>query len=415
MVTTLRILIPADWQAQGNMQAHGGYEWVLFDQMGHVTRQGKDLLHAMPLGNLVEVILPATWVSFVQVTLPAGSRKQVQAALPYLVEDHLMSAPEQVHVAIVQSLPNQQAVLGFMDKPLLKGLMHALQTAKLYPQRVVPATLLPKFSALRWTLVSDIDTVTNQTTLFLRTEEGKGFALEAESDGSPPLALQLAVQQAKHTEHAPHDLQCYGNALPSLDTWSDILQLPCIAQSAQWKAYPPQPGINLLQGEFSPAQQGWGWLTLAKPALIAGLMVVVIELLGVSVDWAIKAHQASRLDQNMHTLFATTFPDAKNIVNPPLQMQRKLSELRHATGGMEGQDFLAMLANVSNKAGNLPRLLRMDYKIGQLTLEMQAANDEEAQRMFQKIKASGLPVQLGPMTPDQNGVHYSLVYQMSAP
>ena len=416
-MTTLRIFIHhSDSQLDSLM-----VEWLLFGATGQLLRQGADALNQLPIADNIEVVIPADWVSFTPAVLPAGNRKRVQDALPYLIEDHLMASPETVHVVMTESFKSSQAssastILASVDKQKLGDILKLLKQYGIQSNRLLPATLVPKLQSNSWSLVFD------SQTFFVRTAQNNGLALMLDDENArplvPPLALQLAIKQANATQNAPIEIWVYGNSVDNntaidLADWSSQLGIPFVQKSGDWKSTPPlinaKTGMNFLQSQFEPANQGWAALSQAKPALWLASLMVLISLVGSGIDWAHKSLEKNRLDNTMKALFLSTFPDTTNIVDAPLQMQRKLSEMQHASGETEGNDFLPLLAKVSERTGGLANVSAIDYADNQLSLSLQANSQDAAQRLAQKISIPGQIVSLQNLKTTNNAVTYQLV------
>ena len=397
-------------------------EWLLFGTMGQLTRQGKDALNDLPIADNIEVVIPADWVSFTTVTLPAGNRKHVLDALPYLIEDHLMASPETVHVVITESFPNNKVsantVLASIDKQKVSDILRHLKQHGITPSRLIPATLVTEFMPNSWSLVCD------KHAFFVRTAQNNGLALSFDDENNTnhrlPLALQLAINQAQSSQSAPKEIFVYGNAIDEnmqldLADWSSKVNISFIKKSNDWKSNQPlinaKEGMNFLQGPFQPANQGWAALSQAKPALWFAGLIVLISLIGSSVDWAHKSLEKNRLDEEMKTLFTSTFPDATNIVDASLQMQRKLIEMQHASGETERNDFLPLLAKVSERTGGLANISAIDYVDNQLTLGLQANNEEVARNLVQKISIPDQIISIQNLKATNNAVNYHLVFR----
>lgn len=438
-MTTLRILIQDfDPQLDGLI-----VEWLLFGATGQVLRQGEDTLKDLPIADNTEVVIPADWVSFTPATLPAGNRKRVLETLPYLIEDHLMASPETVHVVVAENLANIKSasasylkniavkdstvndslaknitILASIDKQKLSDILKFLKHHGINANRLLPSTLITKFSPNSWSLICD------KQTLFVRTEQNNGLALmfddENATQHSPPLALQLAINQAKITQSSPKEIFVYGNVVDEnipldLASWSSQLGIPFVQKNSDWKSTPPpthlKVGMNFLQGQFEPANQSWAALSQAKPALWLACLMVLISLVGSGIDWTNKSLEKNRLDKTIKTLFTSTFPDATNVVDAPLQMQRKLSEMQHASGETGGNDFLPLLAKVSERTGGLANVSAIDYVANQLTLSLQANSEDAAKKLAQKISIPGQIISTQNLKAANNVVTYQLVFK----
>lgn len=405
-MTTLRIFIPPHW-----LEAPCPCAWVLFDsdavsRSGQVLREGEDRLSEMPVAQEIEVVIAAELVSFIGATLPAGNRKRVLDALPYLVEDSLMASPEQVHVVIAEMLNSHNAMLATIDKRALSALQASLHAAGIQAQRAFPATLLPAMPTFGWAVVCQGDAA------FVRTSHSSGMPLEIEDEATPPLALQLAIHQARNKQALPDSISFYGNHQLALDAWQAQLGVPCIASSNHWR-YNHSPAMNFLQGVYAPPNMGWARLAQAKPAAIVLACILAIQLTGICIDWAIKSHQQKQLDVAMTSLFMETFPDTTAVVDAPLQMQRKYAEIQHAAGNMDASDFLPLLASVTAQLGSssAANVKAMEYESGQLAITMHAPNEEAAQKLMTRASANGLNASLDNLQAAADGVDFRLTFK----
>ncbi len=397
------------------------FEWLLFGATGQVIRQGSDALNELPIADYTEVVVPADWVSFTEATLPAGNRKRVLDALPYLIEEHLMASPETVHVVATESFTGNKValsstILASIDKQKLNDVLKYLKHCGITPSRLLPATVITEFTQNTWSLVCD------KQTFFVRTAHNNGLTLtfdyEDLTQHTPPLALQLAINQASSKQNAPKEIFVYGNSVDEnkqldLTYWSSNLGIPFVQKGGDWKSTPPlnntKVGMNFLQGQFEPVNQGWAALSQAKPALCFAALIVIVSLIGSGFDWAHKILEKNRLNKEMKTLFISTFPNTTNVVDAPLQMQRKLSEMQHASGENEDNDFLPLMAKLSERTGGLANVSAIDYVANQLTLNLQANSEETARSLIQKISVPGQIISMQNLKATNNAVNYQLV------
>lgn len=399
-MTTLRLFIPPQWQ-----DSTTEYPWLLLDADGKPLRQSADALSSLPVASDTEIIIPAEAVSFVTATLPAGNRKKVLQALPFIIEDSLMLPPEQVHVVIAETLGSRDAVLATIEKHFLAKLLATLAQAQITPDRAIPAQLLPALPLDGWAVVIAPDQA------FVRKNISSGLALDIDQHDVPPLSLELAIRHAREQGAPPDSLRIYGSNQLDITAWQQLLGVPCQIHHADWRASQLDHTCNLLQGSFTPASAGWGWLNQARPALWLAAALIMIQTIAIGIDWAHLAHQQKQLDQAMVSLFKTTFPDASTIVDAPLQMDRKFAEISHASGNVGGQDFLPMLAYVSSRIGNLSQyhISKLDYDEGKLILGLEAASEPEAQALAQKTNASGTYAEIENLKSTTHGVAFNLI------
>ena len=94
----------------------------------------------------------------------------------------------------------------------------------------------------------------------------------------------------------------------------------------------------------------------------------------------------------MHAQFRAAFPDAVAVVDPLLQMRRKLAEARHAAGVPDVGDFLPMIEKVVSEMKDLPvgAVRLVSYEAGRMTLEVTALDEPGINRILNRLRQAGL-------------------------
>jgi general secretion pathway protein L len=112
------------------------------------------------------------------------------------------------------------------------------------------------------------------------------------------------------------------------------------------------------------------------------------------IDWASLAHEQRTLRRQMESRFRAAFPDAVAVVDPVLQMRRKISEARHAAGQPDNGDFLPMTQKVMAAMKDVPAgaLRIVSYESGRMTLEVATKDESVIQRISARLVRSGLTV-----------------------
>ena len=131
----------------------------------------------------------------------------------------------------------------------------------------------------------------------------------------------------------------------------------------------------------------------AFAAFIAGA-ALAIHATALVTDWALLASERRTLLQRMETRFRAVFPDAVAVVDPVLQMRRKLAEARHLAGLPDGGDFLPMIEKAATGLRDIPAgsLRTVSYEGGRLTLELAAIDEPAVRRIVARLREAGLAV-----------------------
>ncbi len=344
--------------------------WVLRETTGRVLRSGESSAAEMPKADAVQVVAPAAKVLLTSVRVPTRNRQKMLKLLPFAVEEKLMYDPETIHVAAGLRQGADDIPVAVIDRRWMESVISALQQAGLRPRTMWPEILLPKTQVDEWTAVWDGNAG------FLKTSELSGTSLDGGSSDAPPLALLLAVQEARKAGRTPKriKLRLFGAAqAPDSEQWSAQLAVP-MSQGLPWdwaaEALQAVPAINLLQGGFAPTGFNADWLPRLKPALILGGLIIALQLGGGAFDWALLSYEQHKLQADMEASFRQAFPEARMVVDAPLQMRRNLADLRHAAGQPDSSDFLPLLAKVAPVISGFAQIQSMQYEHGMLKLEL---------------------------------------------
>ena len=103
-------------------------------------------------------------------------------------------------------------------------------------------------------------------------------------------------------------------------------------------------------------------------------MVLQLGLEGAQT-WRLAAER-SALQSRAEAIFRSAFPEARAVVDPALQMQRNLAELRRTRGLGGGDDFLVQLSRAARDSKGPVR--SVEYADGKLDVRTGAATVAEA-------------------------------------
>lgn len=363
-MSQLEILIPENWpmasQDPSEKTAAMIVSWLTRGTQGQILRAGQSALSAMPASDACRIVLPASRVLLSKVKPPAQNRRKFMQALPYAVEDRIMADPESIHVAKGEEQENGEIPVAIVDRAWLRQIIENLNSSGFKPMRADVETLLPATTPGTW------EVVWRGQGGFVHQGANQGLPLDGGDTEHPPAVLQLAIENA---ESKPASLRIHvdGATAPNLDAWSSALGVP-VTLSGEWQRPQPTHGINLLQGEFTARNVRADWLPRLRPAIILAGLIASVHIAFTVTDWAMLKYEKYRLNTAMEQHFRKAFPEAKVIVDAPLQMRRNLVQLRHSAGVSDPNDFLPLLSQVSREMGAGTRIRNMDYQNGTLTI-----------------------------------------------
>jgi general secretion pathway protein L len=395
--STLQLMLPEQWPDPTHV-LDPDFRWARWE--GGRVERGVSPLREIPGAAEVIAVLPASRVLFARAQLPPGRAGQQEKVLPFLVEDALTTAPEEVHAVLVNRLDGDDVVVAAVDKLWLRGALAELEAHGHIPRRVIAESELARLvqnDPTAWTLVRA------ENGGFLVLASGEAIAMDGTDStaGAIPMGLQLVLEERDAKGEGPARIDVVtAEPLepPNAASWKTALRAE-VRIAGAWRPEEIDARgatrANFLQGEFAPSWRGGDTLGRFKPAAIVAAIILVVHG-GLSIaDWARLTIEAGNLHDEMDASFRKTFPEAKNVVDAPLQMSRNLADLRRQAGEADPSDFMPLFAAVAPRlqsAGATARGLRYDK--GTLSLDLALSNTESNKSLEAKLGAPGVRVQV---------------------
>jgi general secretion pathway protein L len=338
------------------------YAWILFDSRGTVLREGHSPLADVPRAEDVEAVLPAERVLFARLKLPKVNAATIRELLPYAVEDRLLADPSQIHAVAGRTAAGGETIVAVVDREWLHAMIAALVRHGLRPKRAWAESDLLAGGQDDWNLVW------SPTRGMLVDDDGVAATFDHAATGEVPLALRLALDEASARGERPRGVRVHtqGSApLPDLARWSADAGI-AFAPGTQWEMLARgecvEKAIDLLHGDFRMRPRGMQ--TLPRAAVVLAAAIALAQLAFVAADaWRLDRERAA-LQAEREAVFRDAFPDAKVVVDPDLQMQRNLADLKRSRGLPAGDGFLGQLSRVAQEPG--PPAKSLDYANGTL-------------------------------------------------
>ena len=379
----------------------GAFDWAILDDNRTVLDSGSAPLRPPPAKSECELLLASELVLLEEITVSAAQQRRLSSSLRFLVEDMAISDPERLHVAAVRGAGKDILHVGIVDRQWMEQMLGRLGRSGVTVRAAYPECLLPDLPARGWTVAW------NGAQSFARTGEFQGFVLDLAAEGEVPVALRLALDEARARASAPERIVvriAAGAAAPALERWAAALGIPVEPGPAwHWAGARHRPGLNLLQAEFAPRTSEIAWTrALRRPALLAGALVIV-TLSGVTIDWTMKVRERDTLTAQMQQVFRNVAGESAAVVDAPLQMRRALAQLRRQAGQIGADDFLALLGAVAGQTLD-PAKFRVDgivYGNSTLTLSVRPVDASQFSTLLGELRRKssipGLDIRLEPV------------------
>lgn len=338
------------------------------------VQEGLEEASLQAAGARTIVIIPGSTVLLGHARIPSRNRQRILSALPFMLEDQLISDIDQLHFAIGDRDVNGVVNTAVIDRTVMNTWLARLRSFDIEPDVLVPDILCVVLTPGHWTLFQD------QDHSLLRTGVQSGAAIDNEN-----LATITGIFLEEAGEHSPDEIDCIcreNQPVPLADLDDtvklSIQALDVDALSFLARGYDEKTVINLLQGEYSRHEQlGKLWRPWIPALALLAILIIINGGITIVDSFQLSKSQAL-LTKNIEKIYLDTFPDARRVVNPKVQMQRRLTALRSG-GGAFGSDFLDILKSsgqVINSTAGL-ELQRFSYREGRLDIAL-TINDLQA-------------------------------------
>jgi general secretion pathway protein L len=298
------------------------------------------------------------------VQAPPLSGARLKAALPGLVEEHILGDPMDAVLVAAPEQPDGTRPIAVADRDWLEALVKSLLVQGARAVTAVPAQLcLPLQPGSVAAAISGVELTLRQS-LF----QGFGLALDATPavvlqtartfSGDAPLVLyvppaQLGEYQALAQDAGP------GITLEA-DDW------------VHWIAGSKTTALDLVSGLGAAGSPARDWRRWRWPIALAAL-VVAVNLIGLNVDWLRLRSEEKTVRQSMNQTYRTVYPRETTILDPVLQMRQHIARARANTGEVAPDEFTYLasaLGEATRALGRPVGIASMEYHERALTVKV---------------------------------------------
>jgi len=344
-------------------------------------------------GRAVVVLIPVTDCPLFTVKLPTRNRARMLQAIPYALEDKLSEDVDELHFAAGKPDADGQVSVAVVAHARMEDWLSRLAAAGIRAQRMVPDVLSLPSHPGAWSALLE------PGNLLLRQGPSQGIALDT---GNLSALLPLVFDQAG--EALPdrlHLVDCSDadaqgrDPLPPLELQVETEECGGTPLHHLISGYERHGGIDLLQGRYSHSERaGKLWRTW-RIAIIPALLWLTLSIIATALDNHRLAAEELELRQQITAVYRRTFPNDRHIVDPRLQMERKLSELQQGRGPSGGA-FLSLLARAATPLATFKavRLSTVRYKQNRLDLELDLPSLQTLDQLKAKLEAGRLEVKI---------------------
>ena len=154
--------------------------------------------------------------------------------------------------------------------------------------------------------------------------------------------------------------------------------------------------INLLQGSYAKADKTHKTVRPWKIAAALAAIWFVIAFAHVGLEYSRLNKLDAKLTAEIENVFSRTFPDARNIVNPRVQMQQRLKKLTSNEASTSDADFLKFLHQSGYELykNQDVSITDIQYKNNQLSLDIKTKDIQILEAVKNKLRSKQINAEL---------------------
>ena len=361
-MTTLYIRHPARAEGEGAL-----CRFAVVAEGGAIEQQGEGLLRnlgdTVAASRRVVLLLAGADVTLLPVEAPPVTGARLRAALPALVEEHILGDPLDCVLVAGPALPDGRRPVGVVQRDWLEPMVKALLGMGARAVAAVPSQLCLPLQP------GSVSAAIGHNELLLRQSQYEGLGLAL--DGNPTLTLQTAralAGDAPLTLYVPHEQLGEYQALlaeagPGITLESDAWE--------HWIAGAKSSTLDLVPGlgTAGVAQRDWSrWRWPIRLAIAA----IVVNIIGINIEWLRLKRESDAVRQGMDQTFRSAFP-GQPVIDPVAQMRQNIARAKAASGQVSPDEFgwvAGALGEAVRGLGRPPGIASMEFRERALTVRV---------------------------------------------
>ena len=359
-------------------------------------------------GCRVIALVPGVDVLLTSTVVPSRNRQRIMSAVPFLLEEQFANDIDELHFAIGQRESDGRVSVAVVDRIRMDGWLARLRGVGIEPDMIVCESLSLPLEPESWALLKKPDIT------LVRTGRQSGFVVDTAN-----LETMLHKVLTETQDNRPKQIkwvECNTEDAISVQDLSEfgieVKAEPYDKTALEFFAEHFSEGetINLVQGNYSRREQLGKLLRPWRPA-VAMLVLSVILYGGVAIsDYMRLRKESEMLTVHIEKIYLDTFPDAKKVVDPRVQMEKRLEALHSGSAKMAG-GFLDLFAGCGDalKQTDGLQLQRVSFRDGLLDLAIVIPDLQGLDQLKQRLSSqSGFAVEIQSATARGNSVEARL-------
>jgi general secretion pathway protein L len=380
-LTTLYIRHPARAEGEG-----APCRFAVVGDGGNIEQQGEGPLRSLTdmvaASRRVVLLLAGADVNLLSLQVPPLSGQRLRAALPGLVEEHILGDPLDCVLVAGPAAADGTRPVAVVARDWLEPLVRTLLAQGARAVAALPAQLCLPLAP------GGVSAAISGSELLLRQGQYAGLGLAL--DANPAVALQTAralAGDALLTLYVPREQLGEYNVLLTEAGPGTVLEAD---DWAHWVAGARSVNFDLVPGLGAAGARQRDWRRWRVPIALAFLGVVV-NLAGINYEWLRLRGEANAVRQQMAQTFASVYPN-QPMVDPVAQMRQSIARAQAGSGQVGPDEFIYLagaLGEASRELMSPPGITSIEYKERTLRVGVKPETvDPNALRQLQAAMAA---------------------------
>ena len=335
--------------------------WSLCNEAGELTGKittgALDELSEFAVNHTAIVLLNSQCLHISQLQLPTQNMQKMLKAIPYAIEEFIAEDIENFHFVVSKNKHSDTTSVVGIDKTTLRNIIGPFQQANIIVDKIIPDTLCLAANDTQWVYLNYRDNS------YLQTDRLNGMAL------SHDIAPYIMASKLQDENQKPPEKILFFSEREDTLTFDD-LSISELVQKNDIEVinitYNTHPlvvfcgnyrqalSLNLLQHEFKNKRKTSGYWYHWRYAAALAATWLILHLGLTSFQYSRIANENIITKAKIEKIYKKSFPQSKKIVNPRLQMEQKLKQLKSNSGN--SSNGLVFLLAESFGAPNLDKI-----------------------------------------------------------
>ena len=360
---------------------------------GKITTSSLEEISENTSGHAVVVLLNSQCLHINQVKLPIQNLQKMRKAVPYAIEEFIADDIENFHFVVSKNKNSDFTSVAGIEKNTLLNIVQVFEKANINIEKIIPDAVCLAANETQWVCLNYL----NNT--YLQTNTLNGLILPSDI-----LQYTLTNNLANETQNTPDKILLFSeqenngvfNDLSFEETSNDneIEKInivynthPLVVFCGQYKQ---AASLNLLQHEFKPKRKSSGYWQHWKLAASIAIIWLVLNL-------GLTTFKHSQLkDENIITraqiekVYKKSFPKSKRIVNPRVQMEQKLKELKSGSSNSNNGLIFLLTESFGTLGANKQNitLQSLTFRNNRMDIGLDSTNLQSIENLNKKLNSN---------------------------